>query len=71
MTIKELVRRVVPLFVMPVPCSKTLVKWFDDAKVSRFKNSPNAKRGGGPVYYSVADVERFFRTKFVTRRGAR
>jgi hypothetical protein len=31
----------------------------------RFKANPVARRGGGPVYYSVAAAEKFFRSRVI------
>jgi hypothetical protein len=62
-TIDQLIENILPNFISPVPCRETLRDWFDDAKVSRFKANPLAERGGGPVWYSVADVEKFFRNR--------
>jgi trehalose utilization protein len=53
----------IPVFVSPVPKRETLKAWLDGAKVPRFKQNPTAKRGGGQVFYSVAGVEKFFRSR--------
>jgi trehalose utilization protein len=59
----ELIANVIPAFISPVPSRETLRAWFDAAKVPRFKSNPTAKRGGGTVFYSVAGVEKFFRSR--------
>jgi hypothetical protein len=62
-TLDELLKTVVPLFITPAPSRDTLRVWLDNAGVSRFKANPCAKRGGGPVYYSVSAVEKLFRNR--------
>jgi hypothetical protein len=62
-TLPELEKTTLPVFINPVPSRETLRAWFDDAKIARFKSNPVAKRGGGLVYYSVAGVEKFFRSR--------
>ena len=57
-----LLETVIPAFLSPPPSRETLRDWFDDAGIPRFKANPTAKRGGGPVYYSVAAVEKFLQS---------
>jgi hypothetical protein len=54
-----LLQTVIPAFLNPVPSRETLRDWFDKARIPRFKSNPTARRGGGPVYYSVSAVEKF------------
>jgi hypothetical protein len=56
-------RPFVETWLCPVPCKATLVRIFDAAGIPRFKANPTAKRGGGPVYYSVSAVEKFFKNR--------
>jgi len=63
-TLDELIKNVIPLFISPVPSRDTLRNWFDAANLPRFKSNPNAKRGGGPCYYSVAAVEKLLKARF-------
>ena len=58
-TLDELSKTTIPAFLSPVPCRETLRDWFDAARIPRFKSNPTAKRGGGPVFYSVSAVENF------------
>ena len=58
-----LLETIIPAFLNPPPSRETLRDWFDDARIPRFKANPAAKRGGGPVYYSVAAVEKFLQTR--------
>jgi hypothetical protein len=58
-TIDQLLQTTIPVHLDPPPCRETLRAWFDAAKIPRRKTNPLAKRGGGPVYYSVAAVEKF------------
>ena len=51
----------------PVPCAATCKAWFDAARIPRMKANPLAKRGGGQVYYSVAHVERFLRSRLAPK----
>jgi hypothetical protein len=62
-TLDELLQNVVPLFVAPTPQRETFRDWLDRANVPRFKANPVAKRGGGPCFYSVSAVEKFFRQR--------
>lgn len=62
-TIDELSKTTIPVFLSPVPSREMLRDWFAKAKIPRFKSNPTAKRGGGPVFYSVPDVEKFFRSR--------
>jgi hypothetical protein len=58
-----LLETVIPAYLNPTPARETLREWFDEARIPRFKANPTAKRGGGPVYYSVAAVEKFLQTR--------
>jgi hypothetical protein len=62
-TLDELLKVTIPVFLSPPPSREVLRDWFDDAKIPRFKSNPCAKRGGGPVFYSVSAVEKFFRDR--------
>jgi hypothetical protein len=58
-----LLETIIPAFLNPTPSRETLREWFDEARIPRFKANPSAKRGGGPVYYSVAAVEKFLQSR--------
>lgn len=60
-SLDELRENILPNFLSPVPSRDTLRNWF--ANLPKFKANPAAKRGGGPVFYSVAAVEKFLRTR--------
>lgn len=60
-TLDQLRETLLPNFLSPVPANETLRDWF--VKLPKFKANPAAKRGGGPVYYSVAAVEKFLRSR--------
>ena len=62
-TLNQLVKTVIPAYLTPTPSHETLRAWFDDARIPRFKSNPAARRGGGPVFYSVAAVEKFLLTR--------
>jgi hypothetical protein len=62
-TLDQLVKTLIPAHLTPVPSHETLRDWFDTARIPRFKANPTAKRGGGPVFYSVAAVEKFLQTR--------
>lgn len=62
-TLSEFREKILPNLITPVPCQETLRSWFDAAKIARFQANPLAKRGGGPCFYSVAAVEKFFRAR--------
>jgi hypothetical protein len=64
-TLEELKKTVLPNFLNPLPTDQTLRDWFDAGSVPRFKSNPVAKRGGGPTYYSIAGVEKYFRARIV------
>ena len=53
----------IAVYLQPVPSAETLRQWFDAARIPRFKSNPTAKRGGGPVFYSVAAIEKYFRSR--------
>jgi hypothetical protein len=67
-TLEQLKRNTLPLYIDPLPGDETLRKWFDNAGIPRLKANPTAKRGGGPVFYSVAGVEKFFRGRMLVPR---
>lgn len=60
-TIEQLLTTTVPLFVTPVPSARTLREWLKKANIRGCKSNPLAKRGGGPAYYNVSAVEKYFR----------
>jgi hypothetical protein len=62
-TLDQLIETILPNFLSPVPSRDTLRDWFDGAGIPRFKSNPGATRGGGVVFYSVAAVEKFFRSR--------
>ena len=62
-TLEHLAKTLVAAYLAPPPSHETLRTWFDDARIPRFKANPTAKRGGGPVFYSVAAVEKFLQTR--------
>ena len=68
-TLDALRENTLPVFIQPVPSNETLRAWFDAAKIPRFKSNPLAKRGGGAVWYSVAAVEKFFRSRTLPAGG--
>jgi hypothetical protein len=63
-TLDELVEKVLPNHISPVPSRETLRAWFDREKIPRLKANPAAHRGGGPCYYSVPAVEKLMRRMF-------
>ena len=62
-TLDQLLETVIPAYFAPPPSRETLRDWFDKARIPRFKSNPVAKRGGGTVFYSVAAVEKFLRSR--------
>lgn len=62
-TLDQLTENILPNFLAPVPSRTTLRSLFDGARIPRFKANPLARRGGGPVYYSVSAVEKFIRSR--------
>ena|ERR1017187_6815135 len=62
-TLEQLVKTLIPAYLTPTPSRETLREWFDAARIPRFKANPAARRGGGPVFYSVAAVEKFLQTR--------
>lgn len=62
-TIPQLLNTTVAVYLDPPPKGSTLRAWLDGARVPRFKANPTAARGGGPVYYSVAAVEKLLESK--------
>ena len=61
-TLSELETNILPHFITPVPSRDALRNMFDGANIPRFKSNPSARRGGGFCYYSVAAIEKLFRT---------
>jgi len=68
-TLDTLRETTLAVFLNPVPSADVLRHWFDAANIPRFKANPTAKRGGGPVFYSVAHVEKFFRSRTLPAVG--
>lgn len=64
-TLATLRLTVLPAFLNPIPSAVTLRIWFDREKIPRFKSNPSAKRGGGPVWYSVPAVEKMLRGRLL------
>jgi hypothetical protein len=62
-TLELLAKTLIPAYLDPPPSHETLRDWFDTARIPRFKANPTARRGGGPVFYSVAAVEKFLETR--------
>ena len=68
-TLQTLRQTTLAVYLEPVPSNETLRAWFDSARIPRFQNNPAAKRGGGPVFYSVAAVEKFLRARTIPAGG--
>lgn len=64
-TLEQLKQTTLAVYLSPIPSNETLRSWFDSARIPRFKPNPTAKRGGGPVFYSVAAVEKYLRTRTI------
>ena len=69
-TLDQLLQTVIPAYLSPAPSPGTLRDWFDRARVPRFKANPAAKRGGGPVFYSVSAVEKLLQSRTLPCRLA-
>jgi len=67
-TLAQLRTTVLPAYLDPIPCNRTLQIWFDQAGIPRLKANAAAKRGGGPCFWSVSHVEKFFRTRTLPGR---
>lgn len=65
-TLAVIYRDYLPHLIQPVPHIETVRDWLDGANIPRFKANPLAKRGGGPCYYSMSHVEKFFRNRTLT-----
>lgn len=50
-------------FFRPLPSLRTIRRWMTDARVPSFKAGVRSAKGGGPVYYRTADVERWLRQR--------
>lgn len=68
-SLKKLREEILPNLIAPVPTEETLRSWFDAANIPRVKSNPTAKRGGGHVFYSVAGVEKYFRSRIMGKVG--
>jgi hypothetical protein len=64
-TLDVLLETTIPVLLSPPPSRDTLRAWFNQARIARFKANPLARRGGGHVYYSVAAVEKFLRSRTI------
>ena len=69
-SLDDLIENTLPVFISRIPCKLTLRTWFNDAQIPRVKANPSAKRGGGYVFYSVAHVEKYFRSRMLPGRLA-
>lgn len=49
----------IPRFLNPVPCERTLRRWFKRARLRTVKANPSARAGGGVVYFNRAAVEKY------------
>lgn len=65
-SLEEIRENFLPLHIHPVPGRDTLRIWFKT--LPRFKANPLAKRGGGPTFYRLSDVEKFIRNRTVPCR---
>ena len=61
-SLEKLRATTVARYLDPVPSHVALRAMFDRAGIPRFKANMGAKRGGGECRYSVAHVEKFFRS---------
>lgn len=68
-TLEAIREKLIPNHIDPSPCTATLRRWFDRESIPRMKCNPGARRGGGPVYYRVADVEKLLRSSMMPRNG--
>lgn len=64
-TLAVLRETTLPAFIDPIPSNEALRAMFDTAGIPRFKSNMTSKRGGGPCYYSVSHVEKFFRSRML------
>jgi hypothetical protein len=62
-TVDQLMATVVSDYLDPVPTRRYLVDLFKKENISTMKANPNARNGGGTVWYSVDQVERLLRQK--------
>jgi hypothetical protein len=68
MTLDELIATYLPKLVKPMPSRRTVERWFKAAQVPFFKANPKAPHGGGTRFFSVAAVDRVFRSRAVSFR---
>ena len=64
-TLAVLRETTLPAFIDPIPSNEALRAMFDTAGIPRFKSNMTSKRGGGPCYYSVSHVEKYFRSRLL------
>lgn len=57
-SLEKLIAELLPAYLDPTPCKSALRAWFAREGVPTVKANPNAHRGGGVVFYSVAAVEK-------------
>lgn len=70
MTLDELIETRLPGLVTPMPSRRTIERWFARLKIPYYKANPNAPHGGGTRFFSVAAVEKAFRSRAVSFRRA-
>jgi hypothetical protein len=51
---------IVSEYLLPPPTTRAITMWLKREGVAYTKSNPKAKRGGGPVYFSVAGARRVF-----------
>jgi hypothetical protein len=69
MTTNELLTRVFPNFISPVPTKRALAEMLHRHRIPFWKSNVAAARGGGPVYWQVSAVERLLRQTVTTTMG--
>lgn len=69
-TLDRLQETTIRNFLDPIPSRDALRAMLEGAGIPRFKANPQAKRGGGPVYYSVSAVEKFLRNRLLSGSAA-
>jgi hypothetical protein len=62
-TIEHIHAHLIPLYFDPVPSIYTLRRWLDAARIRSSKRNPRARRGGGPIYWVVDEVEKWARAR--------
>lgn len=62
-TLPVLRETLLPLYLNPLPTDRSLRRLFKASGIPTFKANRAARRGGGQVYFAVAQIEKLLRSR--------